>query len=129
MAQGFAVAGRVAFAEIDLTPFAESLLETWNVSSVSRFQPIRQDFAVVVDADTPASAVWQAIADGARPLASDITLFDIYRGRGIGEGKKSLAYRVTFSAPDRQLAEHEVERIRGRITQNLTKRVKGILRA
>ena len=129
VAHGFAVAGRVAFAEIDLTPFAESLLETWNVSSVSRFQPIRQDFAVVVDADTPASAVWQAIADGARPLASDITLFDIYRGRGIGEGKKSLAYRVTFSAPDRQLAEHEVERIRGRITQNLTKRVKGILRA
>ncbi len=128
VAESFGVSGRVAFAELDLTPFAATLLETWNVSTISRFQPIRQDFAVVVDEATPAAVVRQAIADGARPLASDITLFDIYRGAGIPAGKKSLAYRVTLSAPDRQLAEHEVERIRGRITQNVTKRAGGTLR-
>ena len=128
VAQAFGVSDRVAFAEIDLTPFGATLLETWNVSPISRFQPIRQDFAVVVEEETPAGAVRQAIADGARPLASDITLFDIYSGQGIPEGKKSLAYRVTLSAPDRQLAEHEVERIRARITQSVSKRVKGTLR-
>lgn len=128
VAQAFGVSDRVAFAEIDLTPFGATLLETWNVSSISRFQPIRQDFAVVVEEGTPAGAVRQAIADGARPLASDITLFDIYRGQGIPDGKKSLAFRLTLSAPDRQLAEHEVERIRTRITQNVSKRVKGTLR-
>jgi len=128
VAERFGVSGRVAFAEMDLTPFADSLLETWSVATVSRFQPIRQDFAVVVDEETAAACVQQAILDGARPLATDATLFDIYRGEGIEDGKKSLAYRVTFSAPDRQLAEHEVERIRTRITQSVSKRVGGVLR-
>ncbi len=128
VAEAFGVSGRVAFAEIDLTPFAGTLLETWSVSPISRFQPVRQDFAIVVDEATPAANVRQAIADGARPLATDITLFDIYRGPGIADGMKSLAYRVTLSAPDRQLAEHEVERIRARIAQSVSKRVKGTLR-
>ncbi|MCO5177781.1 MAG: phenylalanine--tRNA ligase subunit beta [Thermomicrobiales bacterium] len=128
VAERFEVTGRVAFAEMDLTSFADSLLETWSVATVSRFQPIRQDFAVVVDEATAAASVQQAILDGARPLATDATLFDIYRGEGIEAGKKSLAYRVTLSAPNRQLAEHEVERIRTRITQSVSKRVGGALR-
>ncbi|MEX2314925.1 MAG: hypothetical protein WD628_04340, partial [Thermomicrobiales bacterium] len=58
-----------------------------------------------------------------------INLFDIYRGRGIDDGRKSLAFAVTLSAPDRQLAEHEIDRIRGKIEQNIRKRVGGTLRS
>jgi phenylalanyl-tRNA synthetase beta chain len=129
VAASFGIEGRVAVSEIDLEVFAGTLLENWQVSSVSRFQPIRQDFAVVVDEGIAAGDVQAAIQSGAGPLGTAIELFDIYRGQGIDAGRKSLAFAVTLSAPDRQLAEHEVERIRGKIEQNVKKRVGGTLRS
>jgi phenylalanyl-tRNA synthetase beta chain len=124
----FGIEGRVAAAELDLEPFATTLLASWRVEPVSRFQPIRQDFAIVVDEAVASSDVQAAIAAGAGPLASEIRLFDVYRGAGIPEGRKSLAFSVTLSAPDRQLAEHEIERVRVKIEQNVKKRVGGTLR-
>jgi phenylalanyl-tRNA synthetase beta chain len=128
VAERFGVPGRVAVAELDLNVFEPTLLEAWDAQPISRFQPTRQDFAVVVDEATPAADVRAALLAGAHPLASDATLFDIYRGAGVPEGKKSLAYSVTFSARDRQLAEHELERLRTRIEKELAKRVQGTLR-
>ncbi|HEU5424785.1 MAG TPA: hypothetical protein VFU72_14665, partial [Nitrolancea sp.] len=61
-------------------------------------------------------------------LLAGVRLFDIYRGPAIPEGSKSLAFRVTLEAPDRQLEEREVERVRGRIEAQLKRRVKGALR-
>ncbi len=129
VAANFGIDARVAVAEIDLEVFAGTLLENWRVTPVSRFQPIRQDFAVVVDEAISAADVEAAIRSGAGPLAGTINLFDIYRGPGVSEGRKSLAFTVTLSAPDRQIAEHEVERIRGKIEQNVKKRVGGTLRS
>lgn len=128
VAAHFGIEDRVSVAELDLEPFVGTLLESWNAAQVSRFQPIRQDFAIVVDTATTARAVQDAIASGAGPLAAGIELFDVYHGSGVPEGKKSLAFTVTLSAPDRQLAEQEVERVRGRIEQNVKKRAGGSLR-
>lgn len=129
VAASFGVDGRVAVAEVDLDDFAGTLFDNWQVTSISRFQPIRQDFAVVVDERVAAADVQAAIQAATGPLGTSITLFDVYRGQGVEEGRKSLAYSVTLSAPDRQLAEHEVERIRGKIEQNVKKRVGGTLRS
>jgi phenylalanyl-tRNA synthetase beta chain len=129
VALAFGLDDRVAVAEIDLEPFHSTLMESWSVAPVSRFQPIRQDFAVVVDDGVNVAAVRDAILAAGGALVSDVTLFDIYRGAGVSEGRKSLAFTVTLSAPDRQVAEYEVERIRGKIEQNLRKRVGGVLRA
>jgi phenylalanyl-tRNA synthetase beta chain len=129
VAEAYEIEGRVAVAEIDLEVFQGTLLENWQVAPVSRFQPIRQDFAVVVEEKVAAADVEAAIRSAAGPLAGAISLFDIYRGQGIEDGHKSLAFSVTLSAPDRQLAEHEVERIRAKIEQNVRKRVGGSLRS
>lgn len=127
VAERFDIPGRVAVAEIDLESFVPTLLETWTVQPVSRFQPTRRDFAIIVDEATPAADVRAVIAQAAAPLATDITLFDLYRGPGIPEGKKSLAFSVTLAARDRQLGEHEVERIRNQIEKGL-RRIGGALR-
>lgn len=129
VAEHFDIESRVCVAEIDLRVFAETLNASWSASSVSRFQPVRQDFAIVVDETVTAADVEAALRSGAGPLAASIELFDIYRGQGIDADQKSLAFRVTLSAPDRQLAEYEIERIRGKIEQNVKKRVGGSLRA
>jgi phenylalanyl-tRNA synthetase beta chain len=128
VAKHFAIDTRVAVAEIDLRIFAETLNESWSASTVSRYQPIRQDFAIVVGEQVTVADAEAALRSGAGPLASAVELFDVYRGSGIDEDKKSLAFRVTLSAPDRQLAEHEIERIRNKIEQNVKKRVGGLLR-
>ena len=58
-----------------------------------------------------------------------ISLFDVYRGPQIGEGHKSLAYRVTFTAPDRALTDNELGKVRDRIAKTLKRQVGGALRA
>jgi phenylalanyl-tRNA synthetase beta chain len=129
VAGSFTIDARVCVAEIDLRIFAETLNDPWTASSISRFQPIRQDFAIVVDEKVEVQAVEAALRSGAGPLASAIELFDIYRGTGVDPDKKSLAFRLTLSAPDRQLAEYEIDRIRTKIERNVKKQVGGSIRS
>jgi phenylalanyl-tRNA synthetase beta chain len=128
-ATAFGVEGpRVAVAELDLDAlFAVSSIEVTGVT-VPRFLAVEQDFAVVVAEETPAAAVEQALLAGAGPLATGVALFDIYRGPQLGEGRKSLAYRVTFTAPDRALTDNELGKVRDRISKSLERRVDGALR-
>ncbi|MCS7050729.1 MAG: phenylalanine--tRNA ligase subunit beta, partial [Thermomicrobium sp.] len=119
---------RVVVAEFDLPTLLEIGLEPVTVRPLSRYQPIEQDFAVVVDEGVPAADVAAAIEAGAGPLAVVVRLFDVYRGPAIPEGKKSLAFRVVLSAPDRAVSDEELQRIRDRIEQQVRRRVKGALR-
>ena len=121
--------GRIALAEIDLVAVLETGLTELHAHPISRSQPVDQDFAVVVDEDVPAEDVRRAIASGSGALLSSARLFDIYRGPAIASGKKSLAYRVTFAAPDRQLREFEIERLRNQIERQIKRQVSGTLRA
>ncbi|MEA2593771.1 MAG: phenylalanyl-tRNA synthetase beta chain [Thermomicrobiales bacterium] len=122
-------APRVCVAEIDLSVALAALPERPSDVSVPRFLPVQQDFAVVVAEATPSGDVEAALRSGAGPLATGMALFDIYRGPQIGEGRKSLAFRVTFTAPDRALTDAELVKVRGRIEKVLKQRVEGTLRA
>ena len=70
------------------------------------------DIALVVAEATPAADVERAVRAGAGELLESVSLFDIYRGAQTGEGKKSLAYRLAFRAPDRTLTTDEVSALR-----------------
>jgi phenylalanyl-tRNA synthetase beta chain len=89
--------------------------------------PVEQDFAIVVDDNVPAAEVEQALRFGAGPLVTSVELFDVFRGPQIGESKKSLAYRVRFTAPDRALTDVDIQKFRPKIEKSL-KRVGGSLR-
>jgi phenylalanyl-tRNA synthetase beta chain len=128
-AQAFGIeAPRVAVAEIDLDALREVAHPIPAGVSVPRFLPVEQDFAIVVAEETRAGGVEAALRAGAGPLATAVTLFDIYRGPQIGEERKSLAYRVTFTAPDRALTDAELSKVRERIARSLQK-IGGELRA
>jgi phenylalanyl-tRNA synthetase beta chain len=120
---------RVAVAEIDLSAILSLLPEQVEQVVVPKFLPVEQDFAIVVDEETPAAEVEVSLREGAGPLVSAVTLFDIYQGPQIGEGKKSLAFRVRFTAPDRALTDAELVKVRSRIEKMLAQRVNGSLRA
>ena len=119
---------RVAVGELDLDAMLELAQSVAGVR-VPRFLPVAQDCAVVVDDATPAASVEAALRAAAGPLATGVSLFDVYQGPQLGEGRKSLAYRIVFTAPDRALTDAELVRVRERIGKTLKQRVGGELRA
>ena len=74
---------------------------------MSHFPVALIDVAVIVDEDVPAADVARGLSDGAGRLLENIHMFDVYRGETIGAGRKSLAYKLTFRAPDRTLTAEE----------------------
>ncbi len=94
----------------------------------SRLPGITRDLAFFLPEDVPHATV-ESIARGAgAPLLADVRLFDVYAGRGVPAGQKSLAYTLTFQAADRTLAEADVEAVQHAIVQALTTQVGATLR-
>ena len=90
--------------------------------------PLRRDFAFVVDEDVSAEKLIKAARGAEKVLIGDVTLFDIYRGQGVGEGKKSLAIDVTLQPRERTLTEAEIEVVAGKIRAAVEKATGGTLR-
>jgi phenylalanyl-tRNA synthetase beta chain len=76
-------------------------------SRFSSYPVAKEDVALVVDDDVPASAVAATLRDGAGALCESVRLFDLYTGAQVGAGRKSLAFALRFRAPDRTLTEAE----------------------
>jgi phenylalanyl-tRNA synthetase beta chain len=95
--------------EVDLAPLvAASPLGAEGYEDVISYPAVHQDVAVVVDDAVPASEIRAAVLDGGGELLRSAEVFDLYRGEQVGEGKKSLALRLSFRAADRTLTDDEV---------------------
>ncbi|NOZ42333.1 MAG: phenylalanine--tRNA ligase subunit beta, partial [Alphaproteobacteria bacterium] len=94
----------------------------------SDFPAVERDFAFVVDDDVVAADLIRAIRGTDKKLIRDITLFDVYTGSGIGDGKKSVAVSIVMQPEDKTLTEEEIEQFSSRVIANVHKRTGGILR-
>jgi phenylalanyl-tRNA synthetase beta chain len=91
-------------------------------------QPLTRDFAFVVDEKTPADALLKAVAGADRKLIAKVALFDVYAGKGVPDGKKSLAVEVTVQPREKTLTEEEIEALSARIVAAVGKATGGTLR-
>lgn len=91
----------------------------FDTNPVPSHPPVLEDLAVIVDEDTPADRVQETILQGGGKLLQHIRLFDVFRGKQLGAGKKSLAYSLTYQAPDRTLTDKDATQIRQRIIRRL----------
>ena len=106
--------------EIDLAPLLDaSSLGVETYEDVISFPAVHQDLAVVVPEGTPAARVREAVLAGGGELLRSAEVFDLYRGEQAGEGRKSLALRLEFRAPDRTLTDEEVAGLRERIRDEI----------
>ena len=94
----------------------------------SPFQPVARDFAFLVDADRPADGVLRAAKTADRGLISDVTLFDVYEGKGVPEGKKSLALTVTLQPREATLTNDQIEAVAAKIVSQVEKQTGAVLR-
>jgi phenylalanyl-tRNA synthetase beta chain len=96
---------RISAMELDLD--ALPLPGVTPAPRISGYPPALIDVALVVDAGTPAAQVESALVEGAGELLEAVRLFDVYASEQLGAGRKSLAYKLTFRAPDRTLTVEE----------------------
>jgi phenylalanyl-tRNA synthetase beta chain len=82
---------------------------------LTSFPAVSQDLAVIVAEETSAAEVERAVRAGGGELLRSVRPFDLYRGDQLGPGRKSLALRLEFRAPDRTLTEGEVAERRSAI--------------
>jgi len=119
----------VLAAELDLDALTASVPMLRNVSPVPTQPAVYQDIALVVDRTVPAADLEAVIREAGGALLEDARLFDVYEGDPIPAGKKSLAYSLTYRAPDRTLTDKEVAKAHERIARAAEKRLGAALRA
>ncbi|HSF98820.1 MAG TPA: phenylalanine--tRNA ligase subunit beta [Ornithinibacter sp.] len=103
---------RTVGGELDLDVLTVAAEGTPQARTLHTFPMAQSDVAVVIDEAVPAADVARALRRGAGEHLESLTLFDVYRGDQVGDGRKSLAYRLTFRAPDRTLTTDEVSGLR-----------------
>ena len=95
---------------------------------LSPFQPVLRDFAFIVDRAVKAGDIVRTAQNVDRKLIAGVSVFDVYEGKGIDPGRKSIAIAVTIQPRDRTMTDEEIEALAGRIVAEVTKRTGGTLR-
>jgi phenylalanyl-tRNA synthetase beta chain len=128
--QSYEVADQaVMLAELDLQTLLETIPDRFVITPVPQYPPVYEDLAIIVDEGVAAADIEAVIRKAGGKLLYDVELFDIYRGKQIGEGKKSLAYSLVYLAPDRTLTVQEVEKIRRKVITLLERELQAVLRS
>ncbi|OYV50823.1 MAG: phenylalanine--tRNA ligase subunit beta [Rhodospirillales bacterium 20-60-12] len=117
----------IAF-EINLDAVAEPKRRRKSAPDLPSLQPLRRDFAFLVDAATPAETLLRAARGAERQLITNVTLFDRYEGDKIPAGQTSLAIAVTLQPREKTLTDPEIEAISQKIIAAITKATNGTLR-
>jgi phenylalanyl-tRNA synthetase beta chain len=119
----------VYVAELDLGPLLEAGKILFDVEAVPTYPPVLEDLAVVVDEDVTASDIEAVLRKGGGEYLAKVQLFDVFRGEQVGEGKKSLAFNLTYIAPDHTLTDKEVSKLRNKIIHLLDEELGAKLRS
>ena len=112
--------------ELDLEALLASPMPAYR--EVSKFPPVIRDLALVVDESVPAQALLETMRASGPAVVQDLWLFDLYRGKGIEDGKKSLAFRVVMQDTSKTLTDAETEAAMAQLLQLLADSVGAKLR-
>src|SRR5437773_75898 len=91
-------------------------------AELPRYPSVQRDIAVVVDPNVPAGDLHRAIKEAGGGSLESVRAFDEYRGDQAGEGRKSIAFTLTFRSPERTLTDAEVEKVMSEIRKRLEKK-------
>jgi len=119
----------VLAAELDVASLLEIAAIVFDIEAVPSYPPVIEDIAIIVDETTPAAQIEALIWHAGGKMLNKVRLFDVYRDEKIGVGKKSMAYNLTYIAPDRTLTDKEAAKLRNKIVKKLEKELSAVLRS
>jgi phenylalanyl-tRNA synthetase beta chain len=97
--------------ELEFESFAESIDRPREYRAYARRPPVQRDLALVLDEEMTYSQVIEQMWELADPRVTEIELFDLYQGPPVPEGKQSMAFRITYQEPSRNLTDEEINKI------------------
>ena len=121
VAESFGIGERTYVAVIDmpaLMPFTN--LDNRKFEGIARFPAVSRDLAMVMDREMPVGQVEKMLRQRGGKLLESVELFDVYEGAQVGEGKKSVAYKIVLRAKDRTLEEKDVTGVMNKILNGLS---------
>ncbi|MBS3960745.1 MAG: phenylalanine--tRNA ligase subunit beta, partial [Sandarakinorhabdus sp.] len=118
----------VAF-EVFLDAVPEPKRRKKGAPDLPSFQPVRRDFAFIVEETVAAETLLRAARGVDKALVADVALFDVYRGKGVPEGSKSLGIQVTIQPREATLTDAQIESVADRIVAAVAKATGATLRA
>jgi phenylalanyl-tRNA synthetase beta chain len=127
VAEAFDIADGVYLFEIEVAALLPHTLGYKTFQPIPRFPSVVRDIALVLDNDVSHKRVVDIIKGF--PLVKDVTLFDVYTGRQLPAGKKSLAYRISFQSVEHTLTDEEVDKVQQKILKRLSGELGASLRA
>jgi phenylalanyl-tRNA synthetase beta chain len=123
------LADGVAGFELDLDDLQKQLPGVPHYEDVITYPAVKQDLAFVVDESVSAGDLVEAAREAAGEELRELRVFDVYRGEQIGDGKKSVAFSVSFQSPERTLSDEDAAALRERMVSALASRFGAELRA
>ncbi|MEE9217022.1 MAG: phenylalanine--tRNA ligase subunit beta [Anaerolineales bacterium] len=109
----------IVAANLDLEALFERIPERYPIPPVPAFPPVLEDLAFVVDHEMPAGRLKDLIQETGESLVVEVSVFDLYEGEQVEQGKKSLAFSIVYQAEDRTLTDDEVASLREKIVKRL----------
>ncbi len=106
-------------AELSFDAIFDNSDMTIDYKPLPKFPAVSRDFSFICDESLEVGAIEEIMAKAAGKLCEGVKLFDVFRGEKIGEGKKSVAFRVILRAPDRTLTVEEADKVSNKIIKDL----------
>ena len=128
VARNYGIETEVYCAEVDFTQLFELQLPAPTYVPLPKYPTVARDLALVCDEAVTVAQVEDVITAAAGKLLRSTRLFDIYRGKGIPEGKKSLAFALELRADDRTLTDGDAEGCVARVLRALEEQLHAVLR-
>ncbi len=119
-AKNYGVDTVIYAAELSFDAIFDNSDMTVDYKPLPKFPAVSRDFSFVCDESLEVGTIEEVMAKAAGKLCEDVKLFDIYRGEKLGEGKKSVAFRVILRAPDRTLTVEEADKVSNKIIKDLS---------
>ena len=109
VAAAFGIPKKMFIFEMDIKTLMKYTAKGFHCELLPKYPAISRDLAMLVDTDIAAGEIEQAIVKNGGKFLREVTLFDVYTGKQIAEGKKSLAFAIKFQSGDRTLTDEEAD--------------------
>ena len=128
VSKNFGMDTRVYICELDLNTLISFYSDSVKYKQLPKYPAVSRDIAMLIDDNINVSKIEKIIKKNAGNILEGYTLFDVYKGSQIPEGKKSVAYSVTFRADDRTLTDDEISAVFDKILAGLKEQLGAELR-
>lgn len=128
VAEIYGLSSRVYSSELNFELIVKIADTEKGYTPLPKYPSTSRDIALIVDEDVTVGEIEKIISENGGKILEDVKLFDVYRGKQVDEGKKSVAFALTYRSDDRTLTDQEVSKVHDLILSRLEDKINAVLR-